>query len=133
MVEFYPEFKWAHVVAVFTSGGLFLLRSIAVLGGMRWGMAKPVRFLSYGIDTVLLLAAMMLVAILPSAVFANGWLWVKLGLLVVYIVLGMVALKRGRTFRVRLVCSVAALLVFAAMLTVARTHHPLGALKVLLS
>ena len=128
MVEFYPEIKLLHVAAVFTSGGLFLLRSLAVLGGMRWGMATPVRFLSYGIDTILLTAAIILVAILPLAVFANGWLWVKLGLLVVYIVLGMVALKRGRTFRVRLVCSAAALVVFAAMLTVARTHHPLGPL-----
>jgi uncharacterized membrane protein SirB2 len=96
-------------------------------------MVKPLRYLSYGIDIVLLSAALMLVAILPSAVFANGWLWAKLGLLVFYVVLGSFALKRGRTRRVRLACYVTALLAFAATYSIARTHDPLGALNYLLA
>ena len=133
MIEFYPQIKLVHVGAVFLSGGLFLLRGLAVQRGMPWGMATPVRFLSYGIDIVLLSAALMLLAILPSAVFANGWLWAKLGLLVAYIVLGSIALKRGRTRNARLACFVAALLTYGAMFTIARAHDPLGAINYLLA
>jgi uncharacterized membrane protein SirB2 len=133
MLEFYAQIKLVHVAAALTSGSLFLLRGLAVLGGARWGMATPVRFVSYGIDIVLLSAALMLVAALPSAVFANGWLWTKLALLVAYIALGSLALRRGRTPRVRLACFVAALLAFIAIYSIARTHHPLGALKDLLA
>lgn len=133
MIEFYPQIKLVHVAAVFLSGGLFLLRGLAVLGGTRWGMVAPVRFLSYGIDIVLLSAALMLVTVLPSVVFANGWLWVKLALLVAYVVLGSLALRRGRTQRMRLACFVAALLAFVAMFTIARAHHPLGAIRDLMT
>jgi uncharacterized membrane protein SirB2 len=133
MIEFYPQIKLVHVAAVLLSGGLFLLRGLAVQGGLRVGMVAPVRFLSYGIDIVLLSAALMLVAVLPSAVFANGWLWAKLGLLVVYVGLGTFALKRGRTPRVRLACFIAALLVYAGMYTIARAHHPLGIVRQLVT
>jgi uncharacterized membrane protein SirB2 len=129
VIEFYPQIKLVHVAAVLASGGLFLLRGLAIQGGLQWGMVAPVRFLSYGIDIVLLSAALMLVAVLPSAVFANGWLWAKLGLLVVYVGLGTFALKRGRTPRARRVCFIAALLVFGAMYTIARAHHPLGIVR----
>lgn len=128
MLELYPEIKWVHVAAVVASGSLFVLRGLAVQARARWPLAAPVRYLSYGIDTVLLAAALLLLAILPSAVYANGWLMAKLGLLVVYIGLGTFALKRGRTAAVRRVTFVGALLVYASMFSIARSHHPLGPL-----
>ena len=131
MVEFYPQIKLLHVGAVFASGTLFLLRGLAVQAGSAWGMAAPIRYLSYGIDTVLLTAAVMLLTLLPAAVFANGWLWVKITLLVVYVGLGTFALKRGRTARVRLTSYVSALAVFACMYVIARTHDPLGPLRLI--
>ena len=66
------------------------------------------------------------VSILPSALFANGWLTAKLVLLVGYVGLGTFALKRGRTPRVRTACYLLALATYASMFTIARTHHPLG-------
>lgn len=129
MIEFYPQIKLLHVAAVIASGGLFLLRGVAVQGGAGWAMLAPVRYLSYGIDIVLLSAALMLVAVLPAAVFANGWLWCKLALLAVYVALGTFALKRGRTPAVRRSCFGAALLVYGTMFAIARAHHPLGALQ----
>ena len=132
MIEFYPQIKLVHVAAVLLSGGLFLLRGITVIGGARWGMSAPARFLSYGIDIVLLSAALMLVAILPPAMFANGWLWAKLTLLVAYIALGSLALRRARSTRARLACFIAALVAFIAMYTIARAHHPLGGINYLL-
>ena len=128
MIEFYWQIKWVHIAAVIASGTLFLLRGIAVQAGARWAMAAPWRYLSYTIDTVLLTAALMLVTILPGAMFANGWLTMKLCLLIVYVVLGSYALKRGRTQRTHLICFVAALSVYAFIVSVAIEHHPLGAL-----
>lgn len=77
---------------------------------------------------MLLLAAAMLVSILPGEVFANGWLAAKLALLVVYIVLGSLALKRGRTMMIRTVTYGLALLAYGFMFGIARAHHPLGVL-----
>jgi uncharacterized membrane protein SirB2 len=51
---------------------------------------------------------------------------VKLGLLVVYIVLGVQALREAAPPARRRVCFIAAVCVFAFMLTIARAHHPLG-------
>jgi uncharacterized membrane protein SirB2 len=99
-----------------------------MLVGSKLAMAAPVRFLSYAIDTVLLTAALMLATMLPSAMFANGWLAAKLVLLVVYAILGTFALKRGRTYRQRMACFFGALAVFAFMIGIAWAHHPLGVL-----
>lgn len=127
MIEFYPQIKWVHVATVMASGLLFALRGLLVQGHLeRWAMAAPLRYLSYAIDTTLLTAALMLLTILPGAMFANGWLAAKLGLLVAYVVLGTFALKRGRTPRVRVACYLAALIAFGMMYTIARTHHPAG-------
>ena len=127
LLAFYPQIKWVHVAAVCSSGTLFLLRGLLVQARRPdWAMAAPVRYLSYTVDTILLTAALMLLTILPHAMFANGWLTAKLVLVVVYVLLGSFALKRGRTPRVRLACYVAALLVFATIVGIALAHHPLG-------
>ena len=95
-------------------------------GWQRWAMSGAARYTSYSVDTVLLTAALMLVTILPGALFANHWLTLKLALLVVYVVAGSLALKRARTPRARTLFFIAALAVYAIMLGIARAHHPLG-------
>ncbi|HKY92065.1 MAG TPA: SirB2 family protein [Nevskiaceae bacterium] len=128
MIEFYAQIKWVHVAAVAASGALFLLRGLGTLAGARWPMLAPLRYLSYTIDTVLLTAALMLVTILHQYPFVHGWLTVKVLLLVLYIVLGSFALKRGRTPRTRAACFAAAVAVYGCIVSVALTHHSLGAL-----
>lgn len=127
MIEFYAQIKWVHIAAVLCSGSLFLLRGLLVQAGKpAIAMAAPVRYLSYSIDTILLTAALMLLTILPAGMFANGWLTMKMVLLVVYVILGTFALKRGRTQRTRAITYVAALVTFLAMLGIARMHSPMG-------
>lgn len=131
MLEFYPQIRWTHIAAIIASGSLFFLRGLLVQAGATWAMAAPLRYLSYTIDTVLLTAALMLATILHQYPFAHHWLTIKVILLVVYIVLGSYALKRGRTRSVRLYCWLAALLVYAYIISVARARHPLGVLAYL--
>lgn len=126
MIEFYPQIKYVHIMLAVLSGTLFALRGAFAIGGAKWPNALPVKWLSYTIDTALLTAAMMLLTILPGAVFANGWLTVKVGLLVLYVVLGVFALRRAKTLRGRVLGYLAALASFVAIYSIARAHHPLG-------
>ena len=132
MITFYPAIKQVHIAAALSSGAFFGLRALALLGGMRWPRLAPVRYLSYTIDTALLTAAMMLLTILPGALYANGWLWVKLTLVTAYVVLGILAFRpqRGRAARWALVLAAGACFVQAYF--IARFHHPLGVLQLLL-
>jgi uncharacterized membrane protein SirB2 len=132
MVEFYPQIKAVHIAAVMASGVLFLLRGAAVQLGASWAMAAPLRYLSYSIDTVLLTAALMLATILQQFPFVQGWLTAKVLLLVCYVVLGSYALKRGRSRAVRTSCWIAALLVYLYIVSIARAHHPLGVIALLM-
>lgn len=126
MIAFYPQIKLVHVVCVLLSGTLFLLRGTGVLAGARWPMRLPVRLASYAIDTALLTAALMLVSILHQYPFVQAWLTAKVLLLVVYIVLGVFALRRGRTRASRAAYFVAAFAVFLFIVSIAHWHDPRG-------
>lgn len=130
MIGYYAQLKFAHVAAVLVSGTLFFLRGLMVqMGRQQLALRAPLRYLSYTIDTALLASALTLLAILPGATYANGWLTAKIGLLVVYIVCGTLALKRAPTQRARLVFFLVALLTYGFMLSIARLHDPLGFLR----
>jgi uncharacterized membrane protein SirB2 len=126
MIEYYAQIRAAHILAVILSGTLFAVRGAAVLAGATWPMLAVVRYSSYAIDTMLLTAALMLVSVLPSAMFANHWLTVKLVLVLAYIVIGTFALRRARTTRGRQLCYVAALALFMMIVGVAHHHSPSG-------
>ncbi len=53
---------------------------------------KPVKILPHIVDTLLLLSAIGLLFILGFGLLYQGWLFHKVGLLIVYIVLGVIAL-----------------------------------------
>ncbi len=128
MIEFYPQVKWVHVCMVIASGSLFAMRGAGMLMGSTIGMAAPVRYLSYAIDTTLFTAALMLAAMLHQYPFVHGWLTAKVLLLIAYIVLGSYALKRGATRKIRVVYLVAALFVYLIIVATALTRGSLGAL-----
>jgi uncharacterized membrane protein SirB2 len=102
------------------------VRGAAVLAGQGWAMRRPWRWLSYGIDTVLLSAGVTLWAVLSLDPVRSPWLGTKLLLLVLYIVLGSLALKRAPTPTTRRLSFAAALGLYLFMASVAVAHHPLG-------
>lgn len=126
MAEFYVQIKFAHVLCVILSGSLFALRGLMMLARSDHANHPALRYLSYAIDTALLTAALMLVAILHQFPFVQSWLTVKVLLLVVYVVLGMYALRRARRRAVQIACYFAALSVYLLIISVARAHSPWG-------
>jgi uncharacterized membrane protein SirB2 len=125
MIEFYPQIRQVHIPAVCLSGALVALRGLGVLAGHAWPRQAVLRYGSYTIDTVLLTAALMLLTILPGAMFANHWLTVKLCFVAAYIVLG-IAMMRSRRGRARAGFYAAALLAYGTAFGIARMHHPAG-------
>jgi uncharacterized membrane protein SirB2 len=129
METFYLEIRAIHIGAVTLSGLLMLLRGVAHNWfGAKWVMAWPVKGLSYTVDTVLLTAALMLTTIIHQYPFVDGWLTIKVLLLVAYIMLGYRAL-RGQTAKGRWSSLLGAALVYAFIISVARAHDPLGILE----
>ena len=131
MEQFYLEIRSVHIGAVILSGSLFFLRVTGHnLMNAKWPMASPLRYLVWTVDTVLLTAALMLMTIVQQYPFVDSWLTVKVTLLIAYIVIGWWAFRAKRK-QVRFACSLAALAVFAFIITVARTHNPLGFLSLI--
>ena len=126
MEEFYLDIRGIHIGAVILSGTLFLIRVIGHnLLQAKWPMASTLRFVVWTVDTILLTAALMLMTIVQQFPFVDPWLTVKVVLLVAYILLGWWAFRAERK-NVRLAASLAAILTFLFIVTVARTHNPLG-------
>ena len=126
MIEFYPTIRSIHILAVMLSGSFFAVRGALALAGQSWPYHAASRWSSWIIDTVLLTAAAMLFSMLPGVVFANGWLTVKIVLVVIYILLGILAMRRTSRRSARTLCYVLALCVFGTVISIARAHHPYG-------
>jgi len=117
--------KAFHIAAVAVSYALFFARGIWMLSGSPLLAQRWVRVVPHINDTVLLGAAIWMTIILQQYPGTHGWLTAKLAGLIAYIGLGMVALRHGKTRRVRLAAWVAAQIVFAYIVAVALTHDPL--------
>jgi uncharacterized membrane protein SirB2 len=119
VIEYYEQIRILHVAAALASGGLFALRGVAMWVGSPRGMAAAVRYLSYAIDTLLLGAAVSLATLLQRVPLVDRWITTKIVLVLAYIALGSLALRRAPTLRARRASLIAALLTFAAILWVA--------------
>jgi uncharacterized membrane protein SirB2 len=122
----YPWLLPLHINLVTLSVSLFAARGIGVLAGQAWPMQGWARGLSPVIDSLLLLAGGSLWWLRQLNPTQDHWLLTKLVLLIVYIVLGTLALKRAPTRMAKAGCFVAALAVVGFMASVAVAHHPLG-------
>jgi uncharacterized membrane protein SirB2 len=90
----------------------------------------PARVLPHIIDSTLLLSAIALAVMIRQYPFEAGWVTAKVFGLIAYILLGTVALKRGKTQGIRLGAFAAALLVYAWIVSVALTKNVAGYLAV---
>ncbi|WP_220719428.1 SirB2 family protein [Agarivorans litoreus] len=126
MLEYYPMVKHLHMSLAMLSILGFIFRWMLALFGSSLLERTWLKVLPHIIDTGLLVAAILLCVMLQQYPIAQDWLTAKVVLLVVYIVLGMFALKRAPNQLVRLLAGLAAIAVFAQILVVAFSRSPLG-------
>lgn len=117
---------YIHVTCVILSITLFLTRGFWMLRGSGMLDHKAVKILPHVIDTILLASAIGLTVILSQYPFIHNWLTVKVVALIVYIGLGTVALKRGKTPTIRGIAFVGAIITFGYIVSVAWYRHPFG-------
>jgi len=118
--------KSLHVGCAALSIAGFFARGMLMLRGSRLLEARFVRVAPHVVDTVLLASALWLAWAIGQYPFVHGWVSAKVLALVAYVVLGSLALRRGRTRAVRLGAFVAALVVAAYIVSVGLTRDPRG-------
>lgn len=121
----YIALKHLHVTFVALSGLLFLVRGIWMLRASPRLEQRWVRIVPHVVDTLLLASAIGLAVVSHQYPGQMPWLTAKVVALVGYIVLGTIALKRGRTQGVRTAAFIGALACFAYIVAVAVTKNPL--------
>ncbi|MGE5863770.1 MAG: SirB2 family protein [Rhizobacter sp.] len=122
----YFTLKLIHQTAVALSFCGFVARGAGSLAGAAWVRGRAARSLPHLVDSVLLLSALTLAFILRLDPVNAPWLLAKLTALMVYIGLGIVALRPSFPLRTRAIAWVAALLTFGYMVSAAITKSPLG-------
>lgn len=120
----YIALKHIHLTCIVLTFILFSIRGFWMLTESSKLQLKWVKIAPHIIDTCLLLSAISLAVLMQVSPFVHGWLMAKIVGLVVYILLGTVALKRGKTKAVRSTAFVLALLTFGYIVKVAITKSP---------
>jgi uncharacterized membrane protein SirB2 len=121
MVTYYTLIKNLHIMLALVSVALFSYRwmlSFCASAGVQFRCLKVLPHIN---DTLLLLTGVVLIAILQMNVADQAWLMAKLVALVVYIGLGVLAIKchhRGQ----KLLAGIAALLVFGYIVGASMSH-----------
>ena len=125
----YLTLKTVHVSCVIASYTLFFIRGLWMIGESDLLQRRWVKIVPHVIDTALLASAIALAVTIRQYPFVAPWLTAKIVGLVAYIGLGMIALKRGRSKRMRVATWIAAQVVFFYIVAVALTKSaiPIGA------
>jgi uncharacterized membrane protein SirB2 len=124
-MAYYALIKHLHLATIVVTLALFLLRGAWMMMDSPLLQARWARIVPHINDTLLLASGIALAVLMQQYPLVHGWLTAKLFALIAYIVLGTLALKRGKTKAQRVTAWIAALLVFGYMLAVARAHDPL--------
>ncbi|MEK9712868.1 MAG: SirB2 family protein [Thalassolituus sp.] len=120
--------KHAHVGFVYLSLILFLVRFGLANFKPALNSNKLLNIGTHGINALLLVTAGTLCVMLEQYPFTSGWVTAKLLGLVVYVVLGVIAIKK-----VNIKAFGLALLIFAYLFGVAKAHSALSWVGLLLT
>lgn len=122
----YTTVKLVHQSAVVLSVAGFFARGWASFAGAGWVRTRAAKTVPHVVDTVLLVSALTLAWWLHLDPRDAPWLTAKVIGLVVYVALGVVALRPGRPQWVRATAWVAALATVGWIVSVALTKNPYG-------
>jgi len=121
----YASLKFTHISCVAISYLMFVLRGIWMMRESTLLQRRWVKIVPHLVDTLLLASAVALAVMSHQYPLSNGWLTAKIVGVLIYIGLGTVALKRGKTRRTRVTAWLAAQAVFFYIVAVAITRQPL--------
>jgi len=124
MRAMYALLKSTHVILAYVTIAGFVLRGYWMAMGSDLSRHRVTRIAPHIIDTVFLLSGIGLLFYLALQPTQQPWLLAKFVGLVAYIVLGMFALRFGKSTPVRLLAFVAALSVYAYVVGVALSRSP---------
>lgn len=117
----YLTLKIVHVACALLTISGFVLRGYWTMTGSARCQHRVTKIVPHIIDTLFLLSGIAIVFELHIQVMQHNWLLAKFAGLVAYIVLGVFALRLGRTPQIRAVAFAAALSVYAYIVGVALT------------
>jgi len=119
----YLLIKHLHMTAAGLSILLFIIRAYWSVTENGLLQKKVVKILPHVVDTVLLTCAVLLSILLGPAA-SQPWVLTKIVLLVAYIGVGTIAIRRGKTPKSRAIAAVIAVAIFVYIVGVALRHHP---------
>src|SRR5450759_3780923 len=116
--------KTVHISSATGRYILFFLRGIWSLNGSAIMSQRWIKIVPHVVDTLLIVSAITLAFSIRHYPFVDAWLTAKVIALLLYIGLGFVAWRYGRSKTVRLSAWVMAQLVFTYIVLVAISHNP---------
>jgi uncharacterized membrane protein SirB2 len=122
----YLAIKHLHIACVILSISGFCLRGVLLIQKSALTGRRVFKVLPHVNDTLLLAAALILIAKLEQYPFVEPWLTAKVFGLIAYILLGALALKPGRAAQTRLLAGAAAIMTFGWIVSAALTKNPWG-------
>lgn len=125
----YLIIKNIHITCAVLSITGFVIRGIWLIRSSAWLQHRWVKRLPHVVDTLLLISALILVYQSAQYPFVQHWLTTKVLLLLLYILLGMVALRWGRTRRIRISAWFLAVMVYLDIVVVAITRSSSGIMQ----
>ncbi len=120
----WPILNQLHVALALLTASSFCLRAYWMLGRSPLLHASCWRWLPHVVDTLLFATGLAMAIGLSISPLDHPWLAVKLLAIVFYIVIGSIALKRGRTRGERVVALALSLLILVYIFAVALRHDP---------
>ncbi len=117
--------KLAHVLCAMLSISGFIARSVLLAMHAPVMQRKWVKVAPHVIDTLLLGTAITMVAEQGISILSTPWLQAKITALFAYIGLGGVVMREGKNPWLRITSGLAAIAIFAYIVTVAITKNPM--------
>ena len=114
-----------HVTSVVVSYLLFSLRSMWMMRGSAVLQQRWVKITPHVVDTILLVSAITLAVQIQQDPINDSWLSAKVAGLLIYIGLGMMALRFAKTRKMRISAWIAAQAAFLYIVLVALTKNPI--------
>lgn len=120
----YAVLKMIHITSIIVSYLFFFLRGVWLIQDSQNLRQRWVKILPHVVDTILLTSAIALAIIIQQNPLSDSWLTAKVIGLLLYIGLGMIAMRFGKTRRIKIIAWIAAQCVFSYIVLVALTKNP---------